>query len=298
MARSRIYPVANRTAQWWEDKFSRTTMNPVSKLLLHTTETAGWPAYSAGASAPSLTYNPWMAASSNRWRQHNYLDRSSRALRDPSGTAVRENQDGVVQVEIVCYCDPGLYRQYGKGVNVLPDHAYEDLGNLLAFLNREWSVPLRRAPEWDTYPPSDSIRMTGPEYDAFTGVLGHQHASGNTHGDPGMTNAQVDRILTVAKRINGAPKPPATSPPKEVDDMSAADVKAITDHIDAVQKTIEAGRYAQIIEEGRAQEVRIKDALTAALDAQGVTVAAAISAAMDRQTKAITDLAAKLPATQ
>jgi hypothetical protein len=228
MARSRIYQVANRTAQWWEDKYSRTTMNPVSKLLLHTTETAGWPAYSAGASAPSLTYNPWMAASSNRWRQHNYLDRSSRALRDPSGTAVRENQDGVVQVEIVCYCDPGLYRQYGKGVNALPDHAYEDLGNLLAFLNREWSVPLRRAPEWDTYPPSDSIRMTGPEYDAFTGVLGHQHASGNTHGDPGMTNAQVDRILTVAKRINGGgsvpAKPPVTPSLPEVLQMELDDI--------------------------------------------------------------------------
>jgi hypothetical protein len=40
-------------------------------------------------------------------------------------------------------------------------------------------------------------------------VLGHQQASGNTHGDPGMTNAQVDRILAVAAFGGVTPtKPP------------------------------------------------------------------------------------------
>jgi hypothetical protein len=37
-------------------------------------------------------------------------------------------------------------------------------------------------------------------------VLGHQHASGNTHGDPIMTNAQVDRILAVAAFGGVTPK--------------------------------------------------------------------------------------------
>lgn len=201
----RKYPKANTSAQWFETKFARKLMNPVTKLLLHTTETAGWPAYDGGASAPTITYNPWL--SSGRWRQHNYIDTSARALRDPSGTQVRENQDGVVQVEIICYCDPKLYAKYGKGVNKLPDSAYVDLGDFLAFLHTEYDVPLVRAPEWDTFPPSDSIRMTGPEYDRFKGVLGHQHASGNTHGDPGMTNAQVDRILAAAKKKLGASAP-------------------------------------------------------------------------------------------
>lgn len=222
MTRARKYPKANTTAQWWEEKFSRTTMNPVSKLLLHSTETAGWPGYDSGKSAPTITYNPWVAAG-QRWRQHNYIDRSARALRDPSGTAVRENQDGVVQVEIIGYCDPKLAAKYGHGIADLPAHAYEDLGHFLAFLHTEWAVPLVRAGEWDTYPPSDSIRMSGPEYDRFRGMLGHQHASGNTHGDPGMTNAQVDRIIAVAKRIvsGASPTPTPPKPPvQEGDNMT------------------------------------------------------------------------------
>jgi hypothetical protein len=105
-------------------------------------------------------------------------------------------------------------------VNALPDHAFEDLGAFLAFMNAEWGVPLVRAPQWATYPPPDSIRMSSATYDKFKGVLGHQHASGNTHGDPGLTNAQVDRILAAAKRITTD----ATG-----DDMplTAADITAI-----------------------------------------------------------------------
>lgn len=206
MAKSRIYPPANRTAQWFEAKYDRGTFTGIDKLLLHTTETSGWPAYGGGANAPTLTYNPW----NRQWRQHNYLNTSARALQDPSSTAVRENRDNVVQVELIAYCDPKLYAKYGHGVNALPATFYEDMGAFLAFLNKEWGTPIVRAPEWDTFPPSDSIRMSGPEYDAFRGVLGHQHASGNTHGDPGMTNAQVDRILAVAKRLTAA-KPPSST---------------------------------------------------------------------------------------
>lgn len=197
MAKSRIYPPASRTAQWWETKYSRGTFTGIDKLLLHTTETSGWPAYGGGASAPTLTYNPWV----RQWRQHNYLNTSARALQDPSSTAVRENRDNVVQVEIIAYCDPKLYAKYGHGVNALPATFYEDMGAFLAFLNKEWGTPIVRAPEWDTFPPSNSIRMSSAKYDAFRGVLGHQHASGNSHGDPGLTNAQADRILAVAKRL-------------------------------------------------------------------------------------------------
>lgn len=197
MAKARIYPPANRTAQWFEDKYDRGTFTAVEKLLLHTTETSAWPAYDGGAKAPNLTYNPW----TRQWRQHNYLTTSSRALQDPTSTPVRENRDNVVQVEIIAYCNPDSYAKYGHGVNALPAAFYEDMGAFLAFLHKEWGTQIVRAPEWDTYPPSDSIRMSSAKYDAFRGVLGHQHASGNTHGDPGLTNAQVDRILAVARRL-------------------------------------------------------------------------------------------------
>jgi hypothetical protein len=222
MTRARIYPPANRTAQWWEDNFDRATMARIDKLLLHSTETASWPGYKSGANAPTLTYNPWIGTkASDRWRQHNYLNTSARALLDPSSTPVRENRDGVVQVEIIGYCDPKLAAKYGHFIRNLPDHAYQDLGALLAFLHLEHGVPLVRAAEWLTYPASgraDSpIRMTSAQYDAFRGVLGHQHASGNTHGDPGMTNVQVDRILAAAKRLT---KPAPAKPPVQEDPMA------------------------------------------------------------------------------
>lgn len=236
MTRARTYPPANRTAQWWEDKFSRALMPRIEKVLLHTTETASWPSYDGGAKAPTLTYNPWLPAG-QRWREHNYLDTSARALADPSGTPVRENRDGVVQIEIICYCDPKSYAKYGHGVNALPAHAYEDLGAFLAFMHREWGVPLVRAPKWSTFPPPDSIRMSSSTYDAFAGVLGHQHASGNDHGDPGMTAAQVDRILAVAKRIVGTPTGGTTKPPTQEDDeMTPAQMTELKTFIEARTK--------------------------------------------------------------
>lgn len=247
MAKSRIYPPANRTAQWFEDKYDRGTFTGIDKLLLHTTETSGWPAYGGGASAPTLTYNPWV----RQWRQHNYLNTSARALQDPSSTPVRENRDNVVQVEIIAYCDPKLYAKYGHGVNALPATFYEDMGAFLAFLNKEWGTPIVRAPEWDTFPPSNSIRMSSAKYDAFRGVLGHQHASGNTHGDPGFTNAQVDRILAVAKRL---------TTPTDVsgDDMplTAADITAIRAAVQAELNEFRATFRADVQAEEEEYAVR------------------------------------------
>ena len=195
MTRAIYYPKANRVIQWYGS--GNSTMSGITKVLLHTTETAGgWPGYGGGGSAPTLTYEPWQ----HRWRQHFPLNGSARALRDPSGTVVRENRDNIVQVEIACYCDPGLYNRYGHAVTDLDDRAYQDLGDFLRFMHEEWGVPLtRRNLEFPPYPQSLSsqYRMSGPEFDAYTGVLGHMHASGNTHGDPG--NLDVDRIIRIAR---------------------------------------------------------------------------------------------------
>lgn len=263
MAKARLYPPANKK-QWWEDDYARTTMPGIDKLLLHTTESGkSWPSYSNGASAPTLTYNPW-AAAGERWRQHNYLNTSARALRDSATTTVRENRDNVVQVEIVCYCDPKLAAKYGYFVGDLPAHAYEDLGALLAFLNKEWGVPIVAAGEWDTYPPSDSIRMSGPEYDRFKGMLGHQHASSNTHGDPGMTNAQINRIIAVAKRLTASK--PTTPPPPLGDDMELTDLIGGNDYqgrpLTVAQALREAHAVFEMLREGgalNAQLDRIED---------------------------------------
>ena len=195
MTRAIYYPPADRTSQWFGS--GNSTMPGITKLLWHTTETAGgWPGYGGGGSAPTLTYEPWQ----HKWRQHFPLNGSARALRDPSGTVVRENRDNIVQVEISCYCDPGLYNRYGHAVTDLDDQAYQDLADFSKFMRDQWGVPLtRRDLSFPPYPESlsNGLRMSGPQFDAYTGHLGHMHASGNTHGDPG--NLDVDRILRLAR---------------------------------------------------------------------------------------------------
>lgn len=222
MTRAIYYPKANHVIQWYGS--GNSTMPGISKVLFHTTETAGgWPGYGGGGSAPTLTYEPWQ----HRWRQHFPLNGSARALRDPSGTVVRENRDRIVQVEIACYCDPGLYNRYGHAVTDLDDRAYQDLADFLRFMHDEWGVPLtRRNLEFPPYPQSLSskYRMTGPQFDAYTGVLGHMHASGNTHGDPG--NLDVDRIIRLAR---GG---------KQEDELSVADVERIMKELRAIKAQI------------------------------------------------------------
>ncbi len=190
----KFYPPANHEKQWFGD--GNFKMPGVTKLLLHTTETSGWPGYQGGATAPTLTYNPW----THEWRQHFPLYGSARALRDPSGTAVRENRDNVVQVEIIAYCDPEQAKKYGHSVKDLDEQALLEIADLVRFLNEKADVPLVAAPAWLPYPQSygnSAVRMTGAQYDAFHGVLGHQHASGNSHGDPGALN--VNRIMELAR---------------------------------------------------------------------------------------------------
>ena len=170
-------------------------MGGVSKLLLHSTETRSWPGYPTFA--PQFTYNPWTHA----WRQHMPLPRSASTLADPSWTEVRENRDRVCQVEIVGYCDPKRWAAYGHNVEKMDLRAIADLGQFADWLHDEWGLPIRSEVEWVHYPASYGInadqRLSSSGFDAYTGILGHQHASGNSHGDPGKIN--ISGILAAAK---------------------------------------------------------------------------------------------------
>lgn len=211
MTRARLYPLADARTQWFERTFARGSFDCIEKILLHTTETTGWPGYAGGSMAPTLTYHPRL----RRWRQHNYLDRSARALVDPTSTPVRENRDNVIQIEIIAYADEKLAGTVGGlPVSQLTDEQLGDLAAFIAFVRGEWGGPPLVAAKFLPYPQSagdSSVRMSGSEYDAFRGILGHQHASGNGHGDPGALN--VARILKLA----GGTSAPAPVTAPEVD---------------------------------------------------------------------------------
>lgn len=206
-----IYPIADRRADWFAVKFPGAVMPRVDKILLHTTEGGSWPSYRDGAVTPNLTYFP----AQRRWRQHLPLNRSARALVDDPTTAVRENRDNVVQVEIICTCDPKVKERYPRVpfVQELTDDNLRDLGDFLAYMGRTYHVPLVAAPRWMPYPRSagaSPVRMNGKCFDAFRGVLGHMHASGNVHGDPGALD--VPRIIWHANRAARPASPVMTVP--------------------------------------------------------------------------------------
>lgn len=196
------YPPADRTAQWFAGNFPGTLMSRIRKVLWHTTEGSNWPSYEGssgikGATAPQLTYH----ARAHKWHHHFPLNRSGRALQDPNSTPVKENRDEVVQVEIIASADRSYAAKHGLlYIANLDQQAIDDLGEFSAFMLTEWGVPLTKAPIWLPYPESygnSDARMTSAEYDAFVGHLGHMHASGNSHGDPGAF--PIDRVLAAAR---------------------------------------------------------------------------------------------------
>lgn len=222
MADNRIYPKANTTAQWYETHFtdgtpvSRATFSRVDKFLLHTTETTGWPGYKGGRSAPTITYHPRL----RQFRQHNFINRSARALMDPDSTPVKENRDNVAQIEIICYTD--LIKADSVGglkVTELTDVHLQDIADLYKWLNREWNCPIYCNLEFPPYRPYKNVRLTSSQFDAYRGLLGHMHASGNTHTDPGNINAK--RIIQLASAA-----PVVTAP--------------IVEAIDAIEKELAA----------------------------------------------------------
>lgn len=191
MAHETLYPGADRAAQWRGN--GGVTMASVSKVVLHTTESAGWPEYPSFQ--PTLTFHPFKPRG-ERWRQHLPINGSASTLRNAG--AFRTNRADCCQIEIVAYCDPAC-KTSGAHISKISDDAYHELGEFLAWMNREWEVPLKLAPNWLPYPASygnTSIRMSTSEYSAFKGVLGHQHVPGNSHGDPGALNVQA--ILNAA----------------------------------------------------------------------------------------------------
>ncbi|BAK34321.1 hypothetical protein MLP_13070 [Microlunatus phosphovorus NM-1] len=207
MTRATTYPGADLSHD--RSSLSGITMPKIDKVLLHTTETSVWPGYADFA--PQLTVNPV----TSEIRQHMPLNRSASTLRDPSDTAVRENRDDVVQIEIVGFSDP---KEEGSPYHVSAwgDQEYAFLGSILKWFTLEWGVPLPSTVGWVACPASYGSkakqRLTSSQYDAYSGILSHQHAPGNDHGDPG--NIDIARLLTAAGATPTVTLPPARSYPR------------------------------------------------------------------------------------
>ena len=174
---------------WGRDGGSFTT-SP-DKILLHSTETGSFPGYGRWSVGPALHHQP---------RQR----RGSPAFPDEPGGAslalggVQTNRDGVIQIEIIGTCDKSFARKYGYPY--LPDMTDEMAGRLKWLLQKICAaipaIPLTTSVAWKSYPSSygnSSVRMSNSQWTRYKGILGHQHAPENTHGDPG--DLPMKRIL-------------------------------------------------------------------------------------------------------
>jgi len=186
MAKALYYPEANRTAQNFAGAYPGVIFSSLRALVLHTTETSGWPGYSGGASAPTFTALPDYTNKKLLFRQHFPLNMSARALKNLSG-GVNTNTTNVVQIELVGTSDksgPGMYWPEA------PDWALDSLADFIKFLNVEWGIPKVSTVKWVAYPASygfnASQRLSGSEWLNYRGILGHQHVAENDHGDPGL----------------------------------------------------------------------------------------------------------------
>lgn len=222
------YPGAS-TAYWHGSRYPGSAME-VNVLCWHSTEGTSLPSYDGGSMAPNFTAVPDFTAKRLVWYQHFDFDVSSRALRNLSG-GVETNTLNVCQVEIVGTCDPTTHAKWTRsGVQhlymaELPDWAIRDLAAFAKWANASHGVPLSSGLTFKAYPSSyggNGVRMTGAQWNNFTGHCGHQHVPENDHGDPGAF--PMAAILAAAK--NGT---------TQEDDVALtdADKKWITDTVKA-----------------------------------------------------------------
>ncbi|WP_270409466.1 peptidoglycan-binding protein [Brachybacterium paraconglomeratum] len=187
-----IFPWADATTQFWDEKYPTQTYvggEPIG--LLHSTETSTWPGYGAGSSAPHLTVRFAPKARTIAARQHFSTTRPSRALVNKAG-GVQTNNARVFQIELIGSCDLTFATKHG--FLYLPDlleeaWARDALAAVLAAVSESLGIPLTSSVVWANYPGSygekAAQRLTGAQWEAYSGWLGHQHAPENDHGDPG-----------------------------------------------------------------------------------------------------------------
>lgn len=216
--RTQRYPRASFTS-WYQGKYSGSQMN-ANTGVVHTTEGTSLPTYGGGASAPTFTLVPNVAAKTVSVYQHFDVDRSARALMNAAG-GVQTNSLNVVQVELTGTCDPATHAKWSTANRQhvfwpeAPDWALTEFARLVRWLSDEHGVPMRSTVQWKAYPGSyglrSSVRLTGQQWTDYYGWLGHQHVPENDHGDPG--NFPMAKVLKMAEGKVWE-KPAGTTPPK------------------------------------------------------------------------------------
>lgn len=166
------------------------------KLTLHSTEGKSID----GAVGAYTAHNSWPTLTIDCPRRHvvEHLDLmvAARSLRNTAGGADQTNKDGTVHIQI---------ELVGTAVQPTTLGSPEDLTwlgrEVLRPIHELTGIPLVTSVPWRSYPGSFGLhapqRLSPAAWDAYNGILGHQHVPDNDHGDPGSIDiAWIIRAAT------------------------------------------------------------------------------------------------------
>lgn len=111
--------------------------------------------------------------------QHISIRQAAKALKNQSG-GVQTNKQGCIQIEVV-----------GSATMPFTDREVltAGLAELMRWIEDETDIPRQSTVTFKAYPASagarNGVRLTGDQWNAYRGWLGHQHVPENEHGDPG-----------------------------------------------------------------------------------------------------------------
>lgn len=190
------------------------------KGVLHTTESPGRPSYDGWTVHPHMTVVP-VPKTRVDVDQHIPFSHAGMALRNLAG-GVQTNRDRAYQIELVgtsALGGPGYYWATADDV-VLLDFWRKVIHPMSVGL----AIPVR-ALEFQAYPSSygdrrpdgrtNMVRLSGPEWDAYSGWCGHQHVPENIHGDPGAFPwARMMRLADAHGPSRGEVRVPPRPAPK------------------------------------------------------------------------------------
>lgn len=192
------------------------------KLLLHSTEGStiegAVAAYRANNSWPHLTVD----CPRRRIVQHLNLTVAARSLRNTPGGADQTNRDGDILVQVEMVGHAGTPTDLGSPED-LTWFGREVVRPVCVGLH----IPMRTSVRWVSYPASYGTtadqRLSPGAWDAYSGLLGHQHAPDNSHGDPGSIDiawilraATEEDDMTTDELLKALQKGPLRAELKEI----------------------------------------------------------------------------------
>lgn len=200
------------------------------KGLLHTSEgfsiEASENACRAGGFDPHFTIGPDPARAGHyKIVQHYPLSSRATALENDEITGGQTNRQAVWQVELVGTCDP-KYKTHPLYIHNWSREYKTVIANWMKWLAATCGIPNRHA-KFVAYPSSYGLhasqRLSWSEYCSYSGWIGHQHAAGNIHGDPGDLNvAELLKLAYGVPALEQKPTPktdPLPVPAPGVDDV-------------------------------------------------------------------------------